>query len=166
MTTSIGWTFFFFFIRSTVCEHKTQRLSTSASFKGSEKECGASSGSGSSGFRAMSPPVRLSCYMRNCSKCVCLAAYFGRAWEVRSPLGPLCLTEKENLSYKYCWGTSAFLYLSFSCIQLNQLRKGFFPFPPLLFPLPSIIFSLIKTLWINFMPYKCCLPSWVWNICS
>lgn len=29
--------------------------------------------------------------------------------------------------------------------------------PPLSFP--------IKMLWINFMPYKYCLPSWVWNIC-
>lgn len=34
-------------------------------------------------------------------------------------------------------------------------------------PLPSLFFFSppIKRLWINFMPYKCCLPSWVWNIC-
>lgn len=42
---NLNWIdFFFFFIHSTVWELKTQRLSTSASFKGSEKECGASSG--------------------------------------------------------------------------------------------------------------------------
>lgn len=52
-------------------------------------------------------------------------------------------------------------YISQFSFQLawNEVTVGFLLLPKC-FPPPPI-----KKLWINFMPYKCCLPSWVWNIC-
>lgn len=62
---------------------------------------------------------------------------------MRCPLGPLYLTQKENLSYKYCRGTSVFLYPSFFLHSIKS-TYGLFSLFPLLLPLPSIFFSSSK----------------------
>lgn len=98
--------------------------------------------SGSSGFRAMSPPVRLWCYMRNCSMCVCvsqLTLVEHERWDARWDHSA---SQRRRISPINTAEAQVHFYISpFSCIQLNQLREFFFfPFPPS-FSSPFHLFS-------------------------
>lgn len=116
------------------------------------------------GLQGLVASCKLKGVMRNGSMCVpvCVSG----SWLWLCTRGEMPTGTIAPLNTAETW---VLFYISLvSCVQWNQLMMTFFflsPSSPLLFlSLPS--FFLIKKLWINFMPYKCCLPSWVWNICS